>query len=101
LYAPTCRAMTAVDSPAATPPERELVADFTGARTGVFFEAGIGVGLDIPVVFTCRADRSAELEEHFDTRQYNHLLWKDPSDLHDKLRLRIEATVTARPSPRR
>ncbi len=77
-----------------------LVADFTGMRTGVFFEAGVGLGLGTPVVWTCREDFVPELSKHFDTRQYNHLAWKDPADLKVKLRTRIEAAVVGRPRPR-
>jgi hypothetical protein len=77
-----------------------LVADFTEMRSGVFFEAGFGMGLGIPVVWTCRKDFSGLLGEHFDTRQYNHLIWTDPADLKAKLRLRIEAAVIGRPKPR-
>jgi hypothetical protein len=77
-----------------------LVADFTGMRTGVFFEAGLGLGLGIPVVWTCRADSVSKLADHFDTRQYNHLVWTEPADLAVKLRVRIEAAVTSRPKPR-
>jgi nucleoside 2-deoxyribosyltransferase len=77
-----------------------LVADFTGMRTGVFFEAGFGLGLGIPVVWTCRETDRDELVKHFDTRQYNHLLWTDAADLKTKLRLRIEAAVIGRPKPR-
>jgi hypothetical protein len=77
-----------------------LIADFTEMRTGVFFEAGFGMGLGIPVVWTCRQDWSSKLGDHFDTRQYNHLIWTDPPDLKTKLRLRIEAAVIGRPKPR-
>jgi len=77
-----------------------LVADFTGMRTGVFFEAGFGLGLGIPVVWTCRADWLPKAGEHFDTRQYNHIEWTDPGDLKAKLRTRIEAAVVGRPKPR-
>ncbi len=77
-----------------------LVADFTGMRTGVFFEAGFGLGLGIPVVWTCREDSLSKLGEHFDTRQFNHLPWKDPADLKARLRTRIEAAVIGRPRPR-
>lgn len=68
-----------------------LIADFTGGRAGVYFEAGFAMGLGIPVIWCCRADQMDKL--HFDTRQYNHILWDEPSDLAEKLRLRIEATV--------
>ena len=59
---------------------RFVVADFThgtccGVRGGVYYEAGFAHGLDIPVIFTCREDLITEI--HFDTRQYNHILWKE------------------------
>lgn len=70
---------------------RFLIADFTGHRGGVYFEAGYALGLGIPVIWTCRED---ELEKtHFDTRQYNHIIWKDEKDLFEKLKRRIEATI--------
>lgn len=70
---------------------RFLVADFTGHRGGVYFEAGYAMGLGIPVIWTCRDNHKKKL--HFDTRQYNHILWKDETDLFDRLRQRIEATI--------
>jgi hypothetical protein len=72
---------------------RFLVADFTGHRGGVYFEAGYALGLGIDVILTCRED---ELEKaHFDTRQYNHVVWKDEKDLFQKLKRRIEATISS------
>lgn len=68
-----------------------LVADFTGQREGVYFEAGFAKGLDIPVIWTCREDEYDHL--HFDTRQYNHIGWSNPSDLREKLSNRIRATL--------
>ena len=43
-----------------------LVADFTGQRGGVYFEAGFAMGLGIPVIWTCRETDIGNL--HFDTR---------------------------------
>lgn len=68
-----------------------LVADFTGQRPGVYFEAGFAMGLGIPVIRTCR-DTDIDLL-HFDTRQYNHIVWSDAKDLKEKLINRIEATM--------
>ena len=68
-----------------------LVADFTGHRGGVYFEAGLAMGLGIPVIWTCRTDCVSEL--HFDTRQYNHIVWTDVPELKTKLVNRIAATV--------
>jgi hypothetical protein len=68
-----------------------VVADFTGNRNGVYFEAGFARGLGIPVIHTCRA---AHLEEaHFDTKQLNHILWDDPEELRKKLYHRIVGTI--------
>ena len=72
---------------------RFLIADFThgkaGARGGVYFEAGFALGLGIPVIHTCREDAIDKV--HFDTRQYNHILWRNPEDLRDQLEKRILA----------
>jgi nucleoside 2-deoxyribosyltransferase len=72
-----------------------LIADFTGHRGGVYFEAGYGLGRGIPVIWSCRLD---EVEKaHFDTRQFNHLTWTTPEDLREKLRNRIRATLETYP----
>lgn len=68
-----------------------LVADFTGQRGGVYFEAGFAMGLGIPIIWACHEDEIEDL--HFDTQQYNHIVWSGPTDLEEQLRLRIEATV--------
>lgn len=71
-----------------------LVADVTGHRQGVYFEAGLGLGLGKPLIWTCRESDLAAA--HFDTRQYNHIVWKAPEDLRIQLRDRIGATVLPR-----
>ncbi len=68
-----------------------LVADFTGHRGGVYFEAGLALGLGMPVIWTCREDQISDA--HFDTRQYNHITWSNPKELHERLLARIRATV--------
>lgn len=74
---------------------RFVVADFTqggdGTRGSVYYEAGFARGLDIPVIFTCRRDALNEL--HFDTRQYNHIVWENPEELQKALAHRISATI--------
>lgn len=74
---------------------RILVADFTQyareARGGVYFEAGFAMGLGIPVIFMCRADCVEYL--HFDTRQYNHIVWENPEQLRVDLLNRIRARI--------
>lgn len=70
---------------------RFLVADMTGQRGGVYFEAGFAMGLGIPVIWTCR---ESEIDQcHFDTKQFSHILWETPEDLKTKLVNRILATI--------
>ena len=62
---------------------RFLVADVTGQRQGVYFEAGYALGLGLPVIWSVRKD---ELEKvHFDTRHYNHIVWVSEDDLKNRL----------------
>lgn len=72
-----------------------LVADFTGHRGGVYFEAGFAMGLGLPVFWTCRMDDLERL--HFDIRQYNCIDWINPTDLAVRLKRRIEAIIGAGP----
>ena len=71
-----------------------LIADVTGQRQGVYYEAGFAAGLGIPVIWTCINDEVDSI--HFDTRQYNHIVWDNAGDLKQKLINRIEATVPLR-----
>jgi hypothetical protein len=73
-----------------------VVADFTGNRGSVYFEAGYAEGLGIQVIYCCQADHLNGLQ--FDTRQNNHIVWTAPGDLREKLSARIAATVLPRPS---
>ena len=68
-----------------------VVADFTGHRGGVYFEAGFALGLGLPVIWTCKKDDMKDL--HFDIRQYNTIDWENPEDLASRLQHRIEGTV--------
>jgi hypothetical protein len=68
---------------------RFVVADFTGQKAGVYFEAGYALGLGIPVLWTCRRDEVEKL--HFDIRQYNCIFWSSAAELREKLQYRIEA----------
>ncbi|MCY4552038.1 MAG: hypothetical protein OXC79_00065 [Candidatus Poribacteria bacterium] len=74
---------------------RFIVADFThgdeGVRGGVYYEAGFAHGLNIPVIFTCHKDVFDKI--HFDTRQYNHIVWEKPEELQKKLQARIGALI--------
>ena len=74
---------------------RFVVADFThgdaGARGGVYYEAGLAKGRDLPVIFTCHEDSLGTL--HFDTNHYNHIVWSTPEDLLEKLNNRILSVI--------
>lgn len=74
-----------------------VIADFTGHRGGVYFEAGLAKGLGIPLIWTCRDngldDEDGLSRAHFDTRQYNHITWKTGEE--DKLRQRLEDRIRA------
>jgi len=74
---------------------RFIIADVTGHRQGVYFEAGFAMGLGLPVIWTCREDQIEQC--HFDTRQYNHIPWNNPEELREKLRDRILATIGEAP----
>lgn len=74
---------------------RFVVADFThgdeGARGGVYYEAGFAHGRDIPVIFSCRKDVVDKI--HFDTRQYNHIVWE--AGKLDEFRRRLTTRISA------
>jgi hypothetical protein len=71
---------------------RFVVADYTGQKAGVYFEAGFALGLGLIVIPTCREDEVSKL--HFDIKHLNTLLWSDPGQLADKLAKRIRAVVS-------
>ncbi len=74
---------------------RFIVADFThgenGARGGVYYEAGFAEGHGLNVIFTCRNDMIEKV--HFDTRQFNHIVWDSPEDLRVRLENRIRRVI--------
>ena len=72
---------------------RFVIADYTGNRGGVYFEAGLALGLGIPVIWTCRQGRLNRI--HFDAGQYNFITWEDNNlaDFRQRLQNRIEATL--------
>ena len=70
---------------------RFVVADYTGHRGGVYYEAGYAAGRDLQVIPTCRKDQIDGL--HFDVRQFNCIDWETPDDLARRLQVRIEAVI--------
>lgn len=71
-----------------------IIADFTGNRGGVYYEAGFARGLGRPVIYCCR-DSNFD-DRHFDTKLINHIKWCDVPDLREKLTNRIKATIIPR-----
>ena len=68
-----------------------LVADMTQHKHGVYFEAGLALGLGLPVIWSVRAN---DLEStHFDTRQYNHIVWSDVAELRERVFVTICAVI--------
>lgn len=71
---------------------RFLIADFTGHKHGVYFEAGFALGLGIPVIWTCaKADFG---QTHFDTKPFNHIVWSDKEQLEEELYWFIKSNIT-------
>lgn len=72
---------------------RFVLADFTGHRGGVYFEAGFAKGLGLEVIWTCREDHLDDL--HFDIRQYNCITWKEDDlvSFSKRITYRIEAVL--------
>lgn len=72
---------------------RFVIADFTGGRGGVYFEAGFALGLGLQVIWTIREGDLKDV--HFDNRQYNFLQWNadDLPAFKKALQSRIEATL--------
>jgi nucleoside 2-deoxyribosyltransferase len=72
---------------------RFLIADFTVNRGGIYFEAGLAIGLGLPVIWLVRENRLEGV--HFDNRQYNFITWREGewNTVIERFRFRIEATI--------
>lgn len=70
---------------------RFTIADFTNHKAGVYFEAGYALGSGQKVIYTCREDHIESA--HFDTRNYQHLVWKDNEEFKRKLMDKIEVFI--------
>ncbi len=70
-----------------------LVADFTGWRGGVYFEAGFALGLGKPVIWTVKKTYLRNI--HFDVRQYAFITWteNDLPAFRKQLLDRIKLTI--------
>lgn len=68
-----------------------VIADFTMHKAGVYFEAGYALGRGIKVIYTCKKDDIKNA--HFDTRNFQHLLWESEEDLKIQLINKINAVI--------
>lgn len=68
---------------------RFMVADFTGQRYGVYFEAGMMIGLGRTVIWMCDKKQLDQL--HFDVRQFNFIDHESIPEAQDRLYNRILA----------
>ena len=68
-----------------------VVADLTGQRGGVYYEAGYAVAKGKELILCCRKDESDKV--HFDVAQINTIFWDDEEELFERLKKRIQATV--------
>ena len=83
---------------------RFVVADFTGNRGGVYYEAGFALGLNIPVFTLCRhdcLDGEEAVRVHFDVRHLNNLTWElqNLGKLTEDLAARLVAVLGPGPLP--
>lgn len=79
------------------------MADLTGYRGGVYWEAGFAYGLGLPVIYTCHKswlkpeynDNNEITREgvHFDVEHRNMILWDNVEELKIKLENRIAAVI--------
>lgn len=77
-----------------------LIADLTGNRGGVYYEAGIARGLQlcnhpIKLLLTCERTFFDSEKVHFDVSGDNILLYDSFDDLKGKLKTRLEAVLAS------
>lgn len=79
---------------------RFVLADFTGHRGGVYYEAGFAKGLGLEVIWSCREDDLEKL--HFDIRQYNCITWQQDKlgEFATRIKNRVEAVLGQGPTAR-
>jgi nucleoside 2-deoxyribosyltransferase len=77
-----------------------VVMDSSDSNNGAYYEAGYAKGIKVPVIYTCRRDVFENKDKegkynkpHFDIQQENHILWTNETDLTNKLKKRIEASM--------
>ncbi|HOP12022.1 MAG TPA: hypothetical protein PK629_11075 [Oscillospiraceae bacterium] len=72
-----------------------VVVDVTIPNYGAYYEAGYAEALGKPVIVCCRKKEfdDPKRKPHFDIAQKSSVIWEDETDLRERLKKRIEATV--------
>ena len=78
-----------------------IIADLTGNRGGVYYEAGVARGLQlcnhpIKLLLTCKQDFFNKEKVHFDVSGDNILLYNDTNDLIEKLNKRLQTVLSVK-----
>ncbi|WP_051685590.1 hypothetical protein [Clostridium sp. KNHs205] len=68
-----------------------IIADLTGQRGGVYFEAGYALANNKPLILSCAQTEFKKV--HFDVAQINTIFWEDEYDLYERLKARIDSTI--------
>ena len=68
-----------------------VVADVTKQNQGVYYEAGFARALGLPVIWSVKQNDLKRV--HFDTRQYNQIVWKDVAELQEALYHRVSVLI--------
>ncbi len=68
-----------------------VIADLSGQRGSVYFEAGYALAKNKPLILTCSHLDVDNI--HFDLAQIKTIFWEDEYDLYERLKKRIDATI--------
>ena len=68
-----------------------VIADLTGSRAGVYYEAGYAAAKGKQVILSCEGTQKGTV--HFDVAQINTIFWEDEADLYVRLVKRIKSTI--------
>lgn len=71
---------------------RFVVAELSHHNNGAYYEAGFAYGQEKEVIHIC-SEEALKSDLHFDVSQINTVVYKDISEIPEKLKKRIEATI--------
>lgn len=71
---------------------RFVVAELSHHNNGAYYEAGYAYGLGKEVIHICN-EEALKNDLHFDVSQVNTIVYKDISELPERLKKRIQATI--------